>query len=354
MKYYKIYPGDVIYNNNTSSNYSDYKCEDGAYPIQNELCEGYEYYLTIDNDTIIAIEQITEVPNDYIPPVEYTPGLKTLKNLLATALAPCGTTLYVYGGGWDYQDVGSSNEAMSIGVSGNWVKFFNENNANYTYKNTNRSQSYYPFGEWNEYYYAGLDCSGYVGWVVYNVMNTESLSGKGYVMGSSRQAKTFAGYGWGTWQHTVEGSSASNYNYVLLANALKVGDILSTKGHVMIVLGKCSDGSFVILHSTPSNSITGQPGGGVQLSAINPKNSGNNDTEAYRLCDEYMKKYFPLWSERYEASTRSTTSAFDFPDTNMNTGFMHWTLDGTGVLTDPDGYANMSAREILEDLFNNK
>ena len=122
----------------------------------------------------------------------------------------------------------------------------------------------------------------------------------------------------------------------------------------MIVLGKCDDGSFVILHSTPSDSITGQPGGGVQLSAVNPNSSGNNNCEAYRLCNEYMTKYFPAWSAKYPASTRSNTSAFSFPDTNMNTGFMHWTLDGTGVLTDPDGYANMSAKEILADLFNNK
>ena len=35
----------------------------------------------------------------------------------------------------------------------------------------NPTSSYYPYGEWNQYCYAGADCSGYVGWVIYNTLN---------------------------------------------------------------------------------------------------------------------------------------------------------------------------------------
>ena len=63
-----------------------------------------------------------------------TPGEKTLKNFLATALTPVGTSLYVYGGSWDWQDVNSSNQSMTIGLSQSWIDFFQSQDANYTYK----------------------------------------------------------------------------------------------------------------------------------------------------------------------------------------------------------------------------
>ena len=41
----------------------------------------------------------------------------------------------------------------------------------------------------------------------------------------------------------------------LLVQELKVGDIISTDGHVMMCLGKCSDNSFIIMHSTEDNTV---------------------------------------------------------------------------------------------------
>ena len=55
-------------------------------------------------------------------------------------------------------------------------------------------------------------------------------------------------------------------------------------GHVCISFGTCDDGSIVITHSTPSKSINGQPGGGIQISAIGP----SEDCEAYQLAKKYM------------------------------------------------------------------
>ena len=150
--------------------------------------------------------------------------------------------------------------------------------------------------------------------------------------------------------HTVEGSTFENPNYKLLAEELKVGDILSTSGHVMIVLGKCEDGSFIIIHSTPSNSKTNYPGGGVQLSAVNPKNSGDKNCEAYNLCKKYMEKYFKKWSKRYEAVVTKTEIVFNFDDEYPDTGIFHWEVTN-GIISDPDHYLNKTAKEILENLF---
>lgn len=346
---FKIYPGDIIASQETPD-YSKYKCEDGAYPVQNKLKEGYEYSLKFDKGYIIDVKQLTQVENEFIPPVKNAPGLKTLKNFLATAFQPLGTTLYIYGGGWDFQDIGTSIQGRTIGISEDWVKFFDEQTSNFTYRDDDHhDNTYYPFEGYNEYYYAGLDCSGFVGWAIYNTLNSESFAGPGFIMGASRIAQYMGLLEYGTWMHKIEGWSDENPDYKLWANEIRVGDILSTTGHIMIVLSKCEDGSFIIIHSTPNLSKTGYPGGGVQMSAVNPNNDLSNDCEAYYLCQEYTQKYFKKWSERYNVKMVSLSVAFDFGDSNPRTGLFHWKINSK--ITDPDNYYQKSAKEILRDLF---
>ena len=287
---------------------------------------------------------LTFIAEPYTAPVYGTPGVRTLKNYLQTAMNPVGTALYVYGGSWDWQDVNSSNQALTIGLPQSWIDFFQQQDANYTYMNDDDpAHSYYPHNSWNQYYYAGVDCSAYIGWTIYNVMHTESTTNDksdGYVMSAVKMAKTFADKGWGTWTRDIK--------------SFKPGDIFSMSGHVWTVLGVCDDGSIVFLHSTPSDSKAGQGGGGVQLSALNPNSDDDKNCEAYKLVTKYMTKYYPEWSERYDAVLRSYDS-YATPASGSTfkvtwSGNFSWNLDGSG-LTDPDGYANMSAAEILADLF---
>lgn len=273
------------------------------------------------------------IAEPYESPISGIPGQRTLKNFLATAMEPVGTVLYIYGGSWDWQDLGSSNQATTIGLSQTWLDFFKSKDHTYTYRNnSNFAESYYPHKGYNEYYYAGMDCSGYVGWALYNVMNTQN--GKdGYVMSSTKMARTFAeNYGYGTWTRTFNSSS------------FKAGDIFSISGHVWICLGVCDDGSLVILHSTPSDSRSDNPGGGVQLSGIGE----NEDCQAYKLAKKYMERYYPVWGNRYPAVFKTYGSYTSL--SNTNAGKFSWNLDETGLL-DPDGYVDMSAEEILKDLF---
>ncbi len=265
-------------------------------------------------------------PSAYEPPVKAVPGEKTLKNLIATALMPAGCVNYVYGGGWDWQDAGSSVQCKSIGVADSWKDFFFSNAGKYTYK-----PDYYPNGGWNEYYYAGLDCSGYIGWVIYNINNTADGE-EGYVMGSTKMAGNFAERGWG---NAVTSFKASDF---------KPGDIFSLKGHVWMCIGTCPDGSIVIAHSTPSKSRLGKEGGGVQLSALGT----SKDCEAYKLADRYMSEFYPSWYSGYEAVLKNYA---DYTAVSGGaTGKFSWKLDG-GLLTDPDGLAGMSAAEVLRTIY---
>lgn len=308
------------------------------YAVQNVLQEGYTYDLVIENGTVTSAT-MQDDEDTYVAPVQGEPGVKTLKNYLATALEPMGTTLYVYGGGWDWQDSASSNQSMTIGLPASWVDFFDSQNANYAFNGKDPSTSYYPYNGWNQYYYAGADCSGYIGWVLYNTLETESSTvaeSEGYVMAAKKMASTLADKGLGTLDSDFEASD------------LAPGDIVSIKGHVWTVIGACKDGSIVIAHSTPSDSKSGNPGGGVQLSALNPASDTDTNCEAYELACHYMETYHPEWSSRYEAMLKPYSQYVDCSEAPC--GKFSWDLE-TGEMSDPDGYASMSAAEILADLF---
>ena len=308
--------------------------EEGGYdyPLQNRLKVNYPYQITLKGDTVISCEAIERSEPRFTPVISGTPGERTLLNLLKTALMPVGTTLYIYGGGWDWQDTGSAIQARTLGVSPDWVRFFEDHDENYTYKSPDPAASFYPYGKYNEYYYAGLDCSGYVGWVIYNTFETKNEE-PGYVGSASGFAGRLAAKGWGTFSHRIGPS-------------LKPGDIVSMSGHVWICLGPCPDGSFVIAHSTPSPGRTGQPGGGVQISAL----GWSKDCEAYRLASKYMTTYYPKWAGRYEPVLKD-------PGTYLNsdkecTGRFSWYTDTDGSpLTDPEGIQNKTAAEVLAFLY---
>ncbi len=319
------------------------------------LKEGETVRIVADKDNHVTKLFRMFVAEEYKAPVSGTPGKKTLKNFLATAMEPVGTALYVYGGTWDWQDVNSSNQSMTIGLSQSWLDFFQSQDKSYHYKNPTPAESYYPHNAWNQYYYAGIDCSGYVGWSVYNLMNTKDSTvadSKGYVMSATKQAGVFASNeGWGTMDmgdvlmDEATGKpwvdEDGNGRRVYEGHEFKPGDIFSMNGHVWISLGTCDDGSIVFMHSTPNTTN----GAGVQISALGP----DENCEAYKLANQYMNKYYPEWSERYGdqvlcLSFDSYTKVY-----GDSAGKFSWDLNNT--LSDPEGYADMKADAILADLF---
>lgn len=233
----------------------------------------------------------------------------TLKKLLQTALKPVGSTMYVWGGGWNKADTGAGKTARTIGVSPKWKAFFKRQSSSYNYNTTK-----YQIEN-------GLDCSGYIGWTVYNILNTKS-GNEGYVMKASNMASNFAARGWGT------------YTYKTGVKDYRAGDIMSMPGHVWMVLGQCKDGSVVLLHSSPP---------GVQISGTVTR-SGNKNSQAVALAKKYMKKYYPEWYKKYPDCSKGSSYL-------TQASRMRWDLSRKSIMSDPDGYRKMSAEQILRDLF---
>ena len=271
-----------------------------------------------DKESETAI--ITEGGSDVLLPVnektEAQPGLRTIKNLLKTGLMPVGSTMYIYGGGWNEEDTGAGIEAVTIGLSPKWAEFAQKQTSAYNH-------SAYNYKKDVSVIHLGLDCSGYVGWTIYNTFNTENNL-EGYVTKSKKLASSLAERGWGTL--TTKGNF----------NDYKPGDILSSScsdcAHVWICVGQCDDGSVVLLHSSPQ---------GVMLSGTyTPKGSSNS--QAIALARKYMKEYYPNWYNKY-------------PDISRNASYLshydrfRWNLDG--VISDPEALRNMNIDEILEEIF---
>jgi cell wall-associated NlpC family hydrolase len=190
------------------------------------------------------------------------PTVPSLEAFLRNALLPVGETAYIWGGGWNEEDTAAGPEACSIGVSPNWKVFADGITSDYDTKKTR-----YQIHD-------GLDCSGYVGWVVYNTFETEDGK-EGYVYSSTKTAETYASFGWGDF---LPAKSVQDW---------RPGDIASMNGHVWISLGTCEDGSVLLVHSSPP---------GVRLCGTA---ASKGTSEAVKLATEYMKTYYPDWYSRF-------------------------------------------------------
>jgi len=229
----------------------------------------------------------------------------SIERLLLLAKEPLGRTMYVWGGGWNEEDTGAGEEARSLGVSPAWAEFASKQDAGYDYEATR-----YRIHD-------GLDCSGYIGWLIYNLFETQDGE-EGYVIKASDMAADFADRGWGSY---TEAGQVHDW---------KAGDIMSMKGHVWMALGMCEDGSVVLLHASPP---------GVILSGTRLEDGSASMAE--HLANEYMSTYYPDWYGKYPETGRDYKYLTD-------SARMRWSGD---VVSDAHGLRDMSAEEVLKWLF---
>ncbi len=271
--------------------------EDSAILICKALKPELREVRTVDND-----------PFDTV--VKGERGVKSIKNLVKTAFEPVGKVMYIYGGGWNEADDGAGVEALTLGLSQSWIDFTSKQDSSYNYEA-------YDYEKNKSVIHDGLDCSGFVGWAIYNVMN----DGRGYVTNSYKMDDMLAEMGLGT---ITKRSDITDY---------KAGDIMASGcddcKHVFICLGQCGDGSILLLHSSPP---------GVQLTGTYTP-EGNKNSQAIQLAEKYMKKYYPDWYNK-------------FPDSSRNESYLsHYDQFRWSVLSDEEGYGSMTPEEILEDIF---
>ena len=238
-------------------------------------------------------------------------GKKTIRNYLIGALLPVGQTLYIWGGGYGY------NDCTRKGVSPLWKSWFDSQSSSYNY--------YYYDDLTPDNRAKGLDCSGVVGWVAYQVMHSASGQGSGYTVVSGDIGSSYTSRGWG---QIINQYYLSSNGYTL-----KPGDIGYNEGHTWIVLGQCADKSVVIVHSTPD--------AGVQIAGTAVPTTGASNSQAAALAEKYMKKFYPSSVQKYEYY-------YSVGNYIRQYNFLRW---NRSTLADPDGYMNKTADQILADLY---
>ena len=153
-------------------------------------------------------------------------------------------------------------------------------------------------------------------------MQSKSGIGSGYTVVSGQVGSYYKSMGWGSIL-TQSQLSAKDWE-------LKAGDIGYNDGHTWIVLGQCTDKSAVIVHSTPN--------AGCQISGTSTP-SGGYPSQATTLAQKYMSRY--PGTAKYDYHTSSGNYI-------RNGNYLRWNRN---TLSDPDGYLEMTADEILKDLF---
>ena len=299
----KLHDTDSLYEENEEHKNITVSVENDIVDISEDSEDVTEGLIEISEDNENTQIQVLATDMDTVDEDLYAP---TVKKLLMAALEPVGTTLYVYGGGWNEEDTAAGVEALSYGISPRWKEFFDENNASYNYQNT-----MYQIHD-------GLDCTGYVGYAVYQIFG-DTYSDIGYVFKSKDMVSEYAGM--------FDSTFVSRYDI----DRYYPGDIMGKSGHVFMVIGECSDGSLLFLQASPP----------VVSLCGTPTPSGNNDSEAVRLAREYMSKYYSESYAWYDSCIRDTTFLTNYDQ-------MHWNRN---ILQDPDGYDDMTPEEILKDLF---
>ena len=251
---------------------------------------------------IVAVEKGSAAPGSTLMPMrkpissykipfaQPTAGTKTIRNLLRTALVPCGRTLYQWGGG-------HGPDANQAGMPQQWVDYFESHSA------SDWEPQYTYITYWN-----GVDCSGYASWVLANTVGNYG----GSAPLAQHMAQLYSGYKWALLLDQKN-------------QTFRPGDFVSVLyGHIWISLGQCSDGSTLFIHSG---------GNGVNLSGTGGK--------AVEVARYYMQKYFPYWP--YEVVDNEWL--LDEPSQTAR-----WITNGSGLLTDPDGMQKMSAEQVMKVL----
>lgn len=230
-------------------------------------------------------------------------AIGTLTKFLKTMIQPVGNTLYVWGGG---HDAWTDGDGLRIGMNPKWEQFYNQQGASYNY-----TKHRYE-------YQNGLDCSGLVSWAVYNTYNTKSNQKEtAYSSTSTGFPAYLTNKGFGS-HGKVSGGTFTP------------GDVVSMTGHVWVVLGMCSDGSLVIVHATPPV---------VQISGT-VNTAGSTNSEAVKLANAYMKKYYSDAAGKYNLCIASKAYV-------NNVDRFQWS---SSSMRDPDGLRNMTAAQVLEKL----
>ena len=262
--------------------------------------------LLLSAGTFFGFSRLFSHPEKNLPVQNTASGTADLSTLLEMAKQPLGKVMYIWGGGWNEEDTASGPETRQLGLASSWIEFADAQDASYNFQD-----HLYEI-------HNGLDCSGYIGWVLYNTFEHKKGE-KGYVDFSDRIGPNLADLGLGT---VIPADQIESY---------EPGDIMANSDHIYLVLAPCQDGSILLIHSSPP---------GVRLCGT-PAADGNPDSQALALARHVMAGYAPDWYAKYPDCTADYSYLTEYDQFRWN----------TDKIKDENNLRNKSAEEIVSYLF---
>lgn len=232
--------------------------------------------------------------------------MRRFERLFYAAALPLGKTMYVFGGGWDKKDKGAGKEATQLFASSKWENFFMAQDQSYNYRD-----HLYKI-------HNGLDCSGYIGFCIYNALECKNGQ-KGYVTRARDMGDFLSGKGFG---RIISKQAVKDY---------LPGDIMYCDNHVYMVLGACSDGSVLLIHSSPP---------GVQINGTVCL-CGSKQSLASSLAESFMKDNYPYWYAKFPHVIKPREYLEKYNQ-------FRWHSGSNAAFSGVDEVRNKSCRQILQ------
>ena len=278
-------------------------------------------------------------------------GAPTIKNLMIRALNEVGRVMYIWGGGRNVPSGARLRIIDTVGESPRWLEFASEidskmksGNYDYNFKNfcnvSKNSKGEEQLGVASSHIGKGLDCSGFMAWLLMNTLSSEDLTHESFVVRAKYMTELFTKRRLGEFTEFGKIDKVYPGDIISMNQGYDDDERLEDESHVYLALGQFNDGSIILIDMSPPT---------VRIRGTRDRNSsrdsnGKLTSMAIRTAEEYMRNYFP---NTYASFPNCTCSSDDYRLDSK----MHWdTTSDSRKISDPDRYQSFSPTQILNDL----
>ena len=278
-------------------------------------------------------------------------GKSTIKNLITNGFNLIGRVNYIWGGGRNV--VNGKYIVDTIGIPLDWEKFSASHDYSKEYNWRKCLDSKKPCDIDYSDLHNGLDCSGFVAWLVKNTV--KDSKGLSFLRRAMNMAKFYGegadNLGLGKYSDFGQIKNIWPGDIVSMNRSWNREEKLESESHVYLSLGQFDDGSILLLDMSGEGTIMIR--GTRSRNAIVKENVNDLSSEAIDTANYCMKTYYPDTYRDWKLE--ENRKYICIKDDYRLDSSMHWNTTGPdSVISDPEGYHCKSPYDVLSDLFGEK
>jgi len=311
----------------------------------------YIFCASSSMDNRIVVAEVTNSRSDNIELPRVKNSEASIKNLFIGLAYLVGKIRYIYGGGRNI--VNGVRAIDRRGVPKVWFDFSAKQNDTYNWidysiitTGPNGTKSLAPNPKYIKY---GTDCSGLMALLLQNTCPNCKI--KSFVAKAKSMARYLSSLGLGTFVDFGAIKSVSPGDIISMNCSYNDKGQKNDESHVFLAFGQFSDGSLLI------GDMSGGAGTvllrGTRDDKVSRDGSGRLTSEAIDVAKYCLMRYF---RDIYEGLKLDIYDKYicGVDDYKLDSK-MHWYTKGPkAIISDSEGYQNMSGYEVVSDLFGEK